>query len=1353
VLKNAKLQLLTILFLFILLFSVQISAEEEVELYKHDVAPITHFSAAINGEKTACSCSPYNDILYVNNPGTVPQTYYIEIKGSAKDFITLSQNGFILEPGESSDVYIYGNVPCNANGDYTLELELYGSLDGSILVSQEIHVVECSSGSMYTDYSAFSACPCTPITYTINLANSQAKTEIYQLYVEDVDPDHYVFSKNPVIIGSGESEEIFLYVNKPCYVFGEFDHNVIARASSTQKEITTPIRMEILRACYGYNMGISELFDVSGLKEVNLSFGYAEDLEFATCENTTNVLLVKFGNPSDIINSYVLEVESNIATPWVTMPVNTVTLASEQEYILPVFFTPTLGSAGDYIIALDGKTSRGDIHDVVPIEFEVVDCIGLEKETNWINWIVLLIVLLLILLGLLLLLLAARPSDETETTKATKVKEKTKSTGKGAPIWLPLLFLLILLIFLVGFLSWPIVNDKYQERLAGEVCADDLNSDLLEKYYDWQNYDTSPNTNSNDNQERIDELQDELDSLEEQLTESVISGDVSLLNFLTEEINEREDELAELGAGDSSLISDEDNKEALENAFNTALEENNLTLEEFEEILNKECSQETLESYEELDNKYPLWLTLPLVLLIPLLLLLLFWLFKRRKKQKTTKKETFAVKKTKDKGPSKTRQWFGRWWKWLLLLLLLLLLIGGVIFAQVQYNAFGKAADKASSTGNRAAAIADDNWNELMDAIGSKKENQGLLEELQERIENLAEENRELKDYLEGDAEEREKDIEDIEEELEELNEAISELELEEVNYNEVQDKLDNIEININILKQELNNTNFATEEGLESLENLIETHADETSQEITNLEEYIAALEQEYEQQDQENLEDSSQTEQLITELQEQVEILDDEVEELGTEIDDTKENLAVVEEVAYNNEQEIKLLWDELLVKEKEAQDLEDELLEKIEEAFELGEENQEAISELDERLDALEQEVRNIQIELDVIDALDYTEYIGDLSEDVEEIKDMIDELQKEETVPEEDAEVNVTTAEEMEALEEVPTDYITVVVIDISMSGLVEEQGVSRFDIIKEKTLTYINQGGKINYILVGKNPIIARKNIDKFQATQFIQRLQPMDDQSRIGDGILLAKDDIIKDDPGRIVVFSDFVNTLGTDPYEAKAQVEDEDTIVVFYDVVEYMPSAQEETETEVIDDETDEDETTSDIEDTTETEEPVFVIENEIIDETDEEKQLVIEFEENTIFILDLYDYFKDADRDVLTFTATDMENVKTEIHNNIMTLKPDKRWVGEEEFTVTADDGRGGVVTSPTIVAKVSDLTDSLEDGEPMDWTLIWWILGLIILLALIIGFYVWRALSTEDELEDLPEEEPKKKGKKKK
>jgi hypothetical protein len=1350
VLKNAKLQLLTILFLFILLFSVQISAEEEVELYKHDIAPITHFSAAINGEKTACSCAPYSDILYVNNPGTVPQTYYIDIKGSAKDFITLSQNGFILEPGESSDVYIYGNVPCNANGDYTLDLELYGSLDGSILVSQEIHVVECSSGTMYTDYSAFSACPCTPITYTINLANSQAKTEVYQLSVENVDPDYYVFSKNPVIVGSGETEEIFLYVNKPCYVFGDFDHNVVARASSSQKEITTPIRMEILRACYGYNMGISELFDVSGLEEVDLSFGYAENLDFETCENTTNVLLVKFGNPSDIINSYVLEAESNPATPWVTMPVNTVTLANEQEYILPVFFTPPLGSAGEYIIALDGKTSRGDIHDVVPMEFKVVDCIGLEKETNWINWLVLLIVLLLILLGLLLLLLASRSSDDEP--EPTKTKEKPKTKGKGAPLWLPLLFLLILLIFLVGFLSWPIVNEKYQERLAGEVCADDLDQGLLDKYYDWQNY-IAPNTDSdNDNQERIDELQDELDSLEEQLTESVISGDVSLLNFLTEEINEREDELANLGAGDSSLITDEDNEEALENTFNSALEENNLTLEEFEEILNKECSQGTVESYEELDNKYPLWLTLPLVLLIPLLLLLLFWLFKRRGKQKTktTKKETFAVKKAKDKGPSKTKQWFGRWWKWLLLLLLLLLLIGGVIFAQVQYNAFGKAADKVSSTSGRAAAIADDNWNELMDAIGSKKENQGLLEELQERIENLAEENRELKDYLEGDAEEREKDIEDIEEELKELNQAISDLELEEVNYDEVQDKLDNIEININILKQELNNTNFATEEGLKSLEDLIEAHADETSQEITNLEEYIATLEQEYEQQDKENLEDSSQTEQLIIELQEQVEILDDEVEELETEVDDTKETLAVVEEVAYNNEQEIKLLWDELLVKEKEVQDLEDELLEQLEEAFELGEENQEAISDLDERLSTLEQEIKDIQIELDLIDALDYTEYIGDISDDVEEIKEMIDELQQEETVPEEDVEVNVTTAEEMEAIEEVPKDYITVVVIDISMSGLVEEQGVSRFDIIKDKTLTYIQQGGEISYILVGKNPIIARKNLDKFQATQFIQRLHPMDDQSRIGDGIILAKDYIIKDQAGRIVVFSDFVNTLGTDPYEAKAQVESEDIIVVFYDVVEYMPSAQEETETEVVDEETPTQE--QDTEDTTETEEPVFVIENEIVDETDEEKQLVIEFEENTIFILDLYDYFKDADRDVLTFTATDMENVKTEIHNNIMTLKPDKRWVGEEEFTVTADDGRGGVVTSPTIIAKVSDLTDSLEEGEPMDWTLIWWILGLIILLALIIGFYVWRALNTEDELEELPEE-PKKKGKKKK
>lgn len=1317
--KHARLQLLTLVILFIVLSIAHVSAEE-LEVHKHQNSPSTDFSAALNGEKTVCSCSPYNDVLYVYNPGTVPQNFFVDVGGDAAGFITLSQNGFLLEPGQGLDVYLYGNVPCGVKGDYSLNVEVYGSLDGSEAASQVVHIVECSTSSLQTDYSSYYACPCTPITYSINVINTQASSQTYDLYVEDVDPAYYLFSKNPITLDSGDSEEVFLYMNKPCYVYGAFTHNVIARPVNGLST-ATPVSMEILRACYGYNMDISELFDVSGLEEVNLDFVEAEDFQFETCENTSNVLLVKFSNPSDIINTYTLEIDSNPVINWVYMDADTVSLAAGQEYILPVYVTPPFGSEGMYTISLDAKTARGDIRDVVPVELEVVDCIGYNEESSFWKYLLLILAGLLIL-GILLALLMFMPSEGSEAVDSVD-KEKKKT-----PLWLPLLLLLLLIALLIGLLSWPILNDYYEERISGGLCVEDLDSDLVQAY---EGTGSDEGTTESADQERIDELEVEILDLEEQLIEATSLGDIELLNFIVEQISEREDELESLEGTETTTTDDT----ASVDDFDTLLAESGYTLEEFEEIYNTECSEDVYEDTaieDSEENKYPLWLTLPLALLIPLLILLFVWLFKRRKKIGQGAK-----------GPSKVGPWFKRWWKWLLLLLLLLLVIGCLVFSEMQYDAVSRAA-------GTTANVADEKWDQLMDAISSRKENQAELEELQNRIDGLAEQNENLMEYVQQNMDDREEDMEDIEEELEDISDMIEDLELEQINYEDIQSKLDSIQEDLDAVSEQLTGTTLATEESIEDLEDLIEGQGNATLQEIQELEGEVESLAEDVDavaedvdalEEDVAGLEEGTAAlNESITEVEGEVGALGDEVSDLEEDFESTSEEVAALNETVSGLEEDVEAveeetaatrddlmeleeamdeqiaaLWDALYEKEEELNELEDELMDRIEEAFATAEANQEEITELDERLAEVEGDIEELIIQLEVNDVEGLEEYIASLEEQVEDLEGQVEDLEAQlEAEEEEEIDEMDAAIEEQEAIVEVPEDYKTVLLIDISVSGLIEVNGTTRFDLIKEKVYDYIDQGGKITYILVGKNPIVARKNINKFQARQFIQRLHPMDDQSRIGDSILKGAE-IVGDDYGRIVVFSDFVNTVGADPDEAKEQVESEKITVVFYDIRPEMPGYEEETE-EVVE----------------ETEEPVFVIEDEIIEETTV-KQLYLEFEENTIYIVDLYEYFKDADQDVLTFTSSDMENVEVDIHNNIMTLKPASNWAGEESFTITADDGMGGTVTSPPIVARVTEG----EESEPMDLTYLWLALGIILLLLVVIGIYVLRAVLTEKDV----------------
>lgn len=84
-------------------------------------------------------------------------------------------------------------------------------------------------------------------------------------------------------------------------------------------------------------------------------------------------------------------------------------------------------------------------------------------------------------------------------------------------------------------------------------------------------------------------------------------------------------------------------------------------------------------------------------------------------------------------------------------------------------------------------------------------------------------------------------------------------------------------------------------------------------------------------------------------------------------------------------------------------------------------------------------------------------------------------------------------------------------------------------------------------------------------------------------------------------------------------------------------------------------------------------------------------ENSVVLTIEENSNLKVNLDNYFKDPDFDVLKYTATQPGHINTRIEENILTLTPEHNWVGEETLIITADDGKGGVKDSPVIYVRV--------------------------------------------------------------
>ena len=113
---------------------------------------------------------------------------------------------------------------------------------------------------------------------------------------------------------------------------------------------------------------------------------------------------------------------------------------------------------------------------------------------------------------------------------------------------------------------------------------------------------------------------------------------------------------------------------------------------------------------------------------------------------------------------------------------------------------------------------------------------------------------------------------------------------------------------------------------------------------------------------------------------------------------------------------------------------------------------------------------------------------------------------------------------------------------------------------------------------------------------------------------------------------------------------------------------------------------------------------------------------QFIYEWNEDSDFMINLSQMFYDADFDQLAFTSSQPTSVVVVIDNGVAKLFPQKNWHGNDTLVFYADDGRGGITSSPNITLNVLDAPEEklFEEGiiSYFDYVL----LGFFILFALI-------------------------------
>ncbi|MFA6888662.1 MAG: hypothetical protein WC254_04145 [Candidatus Woesearchaeota archaeon] len=354
------------------------------------------------------------------------------------------------------------------------------------------------------------------------------------------------------------------------------------------------------------------------------------------------------------------------------------------------------------------------------------------------------------------------------------------------------------------------------------------------------------------------------------------------------------------------------------------------------------------------------------------------------------------------------------------------------------------------------------------------------------------------------------------------------------------------------------------------------------------------------------------------------------------------------------------------------------------------------QDRIQALEDQLAALQQQEADYLTALNAMDAkitavdnhvTDLEERINDLEEQITALQTMIAQLSVQkvnETIINETQEELANLTEQKNDLEEaqdpynveVPiiTDesYETTLIFDVSLSGQIVENGVTRFQRGVEAATKYIQEKGIYNIMIVGKNPIIISRDTNQRDAMRIIHYLRPIDTQSNLGNALYAAAQDFHGIKEGRIVLISDMKTTDNTDLLAIHDELENLGMDVIFIDI-----SFK---ETAII--------LEGPVQETEELEgqeSPYFDIQSQ----TAETFQIDIPM--NSEYSLDLNTYFSDEDNDVLQYSAKTGEHLLAVIRENLALLTPERDWTGKTTVVFGADDGKEGYVESPALVVNV--------------------------------------------------------------
>ena len=303
-----------------------------------------------------CACSDAENLITLENTGDVASVYGITQSGSALNYSAINPTTFSLKPGESKEVHNFIGAPCGIEGSFDLTTTVDTAFGSAKEIVQAVDIRQCVNVDVIQTEKPTEVCPCSPVRYDFVVKNTGDFAETYNISVTPF-PEYVTVSENLLVLGPGQSKEIYVFVATPCGIYGDMDFSLVVGAQRSNVKAELPFNLKI-NACYDYSVSSADVMNV--------------------CKDIRNVAPVIITNNADVANTYFLSTDA----AWSFFDAGVITLLKKQAANINLTLYPSAVPEGTYNLTLRSVSERGEMIVDKSVSTIVENCYSLAISVD-----------------------------------------------------------------------------------------------------------------------------------------------------------------------------------------------------------------------------------------------------------------------------------------------------------------------------------------------------------------------------------------------------------------------------------------------------------------------------------------------------------------------------------------------------------------------------------------------------------------------------------------------------------------------------------------------------------------------------------------------------------------------------------------------------------------------------------------------------------------------------------------------------------------------------------------------------------------------------------------------------------